>query len=132
MARPAPFLKPLRQVAHPPLRLEDTRNGAVLAGRVLAAFDSAARRTGLLKYDAMPEDAALVIAPSNGIHTFFMRFAIDVVFVDRLGKVMALRHHLGPWRVAVAWRAYAVIEMAAGTLQRTGVQRGDFLDLRPA
>jgi hypothetical protein len=132
MARPAPFLSLLRQAVHPPPRLENTRTGAVLAGRVLAAFDSAARRTGLLKHDAMPEDAALVIAPSNGIHTFFMRFAIDVAFVDRHGKVLAVRHNLVPWRIAVSWRAYAVIEMAAGTLQRSGTGRGDLLGLRRA
>jgi uncharacterized membrane protein (UPF0127 family) len=131
MARRPNFLQPLKQSAAPLHRLERSSTGAVLAARVLTAFDSSSRRTGLLKYDAMPDQAALVIAPTNAIHTFFMRFAIDVAFIDRSGKVVAGRHALVPRRMAMAWRAHAVIEMAAGTLARAGVVPGDSLALVP-
>jgi uncharacterized membrane protein (UPF0127 family) len=131
MAGRPSFLKPLTKASAPLHRLESPRTGAVVAARVLTAFDSASRRTGLLKSDAMPEEAALVIAPTNAIHTFFMRFAIDVAFIDRAGKVVAVRHALVPRRLAMAWRAHAVIEMAAGTLARAGVVPGDSLALIP-
>lgn len=129
MARRPSFLQPLKQASAPAHRLENPRTGIVLAGRVLTAFDSASRRTGLLEYDAMPDEAALVIAPTNAIHTFFMRFAIDVAFIDRSGTVVAVRHALVPRRMAMAWRAHAVVEMAAGTLARAGIVPGDSLAL---
>ena len=73
----------------------------------------------------MPAGTAMIIAPTNAIHTFFMKFAIDVLFVAKDGSVLKVRHAVRPWRMSAAWRAHAVIELAAGTLQRTIVQEGD-------
>jgi hypothetical protein len=94
---------------------------------LLRAFDSASRRRGLLKRDFLPEGSALVIAPTNAIHTFFMRFAIDVAFVARDGRVLTVRRAMPPWRMAGAWGGYAVVELAAGALDRAAVQPGDLL-----
>ncbi len=99
--------------------------GTVLADRIETAFDSAARNRGLLGRDTVPEDGAMVIAPSNAIHMFFMRFAIDAVFVARDGRVVKTRAGLRPWRMAVAWRAFAVIEGPVGMIERTGTRVGD-------
>lgn len=110
-------------------RLVNATNGQLLARDVSAAVDSASRRQGLLGLAAMPEGSALVIAPSNAIHTFFMRFAIDVAFVARDGTVVAVRHGLAPWRLAAAWRGYAVIELPAGVLARSMTRPGDRLHL---
>ena len=105
--------------------LTNTRNDRIVADTLLRAFDSASRRRGLLKRDFLPEGSALVIAPTSSIHTFFMRFAIDVAFVARDGRVLKVRRAMPPWRMAAAWRAFAVVEMAAGALDRAGVQAGD-------
>jgi uncharacterized protein len=102
----------------------------VVASHVLTAFDSDARRTGLLKHDHLPEGDALVIAPCNAVHTFFMKFPIDVAFVTRDGRVIKIRSRVAPWRIAASLRAYAVIELAAGTLERTDTARGDRLEVK--
>ena len=120
------FLKPLRDgaIAH---RIINQRNHQVIATEVVAAFDSKTRRTGLLKHESLRDGSALVIAPTNAIHTFFMRFDIDVVFVQRDGKIVKVRHAMPPWRMAGALRGYAVVELPSGTCARTGTGVGDIL-----
>lgn len=85
-----------------------------LARAARLAGDSASRRQGLLGRDALDEDDALVIAPTQGIHTFGMRFPIDVVFVDRAGTVLSVSSAVRPSRVRLCWRAFAAIELGPG------------------
>jgi uncharacterized membrane protein (UPF0127 family) len=103
------------------------RTGAVLADVVEAAIDSPSRRRGLLGRDELREGHALVLAPCNAVHTCLMRFAIDVAFVTRDGRVLKTVEQLRAWRVAVLLRAFATIELPAGVLRRHGVVRGDRL-----
>jgi uncharacterized membrane protein (UPF0127 family) len=105
----------------------DSRTGRVIAATVAGAFDSATRNKGLLGRDSMTPGSAIVIAPTSAIHTWFMRFDIDVAFVDRDGRIMKTRHNLRPWRVFGAFRAFAAIELPAGTLASAGVEPGDTL-----
>ena len=72
----------------------------------------------------------MIIAPSNAIHTFFMKFPIDIAFVGRDGRVRKIRQALPPWRMSAALRAYAVIELPAGAIQRSGTVAGDTLVIR--
>lgn len=74
----------------------------------------------------------MVIAPTNAIHTFFMRFAIDVAFVAKDGRVVKIVRDLRPWRLAAAWGGFAVVEMAAGELARRSVAVGDSLCVEAA
>jgi hypothetical protein len=74
----------------------------------------------------------LAIAPCNSIHTFFMRFTIDVLFVRRDGEVARVALAVRPWRIALSPRAHAVVEMAAGSIGPTGTRVGDVLALVPA
>jgi uncharacterized membrane protein (UPF0127 family) len=99
----------------------------VLATRVETAFDSATRRRGLLGRTTFDGDTALIIAPCCGVHTFFMRMAIDVVFASRDGLVIKTYSQLRPWRVAFAFRAFAAIELPAGSVTLRRIQRGDRL-----
>lgn len=110
--------------------IRNVSKGCLLARHVSTAFDSQARRTGLLKHAQLPAGHALVIAPCNAIHTFFMRFAIDVLFVARDGRVLKVRSHVEPWRIAASLRAHAVIELASGTAQHTGTVAGDTLEVQ--
>jgi uncharacterized membrane protein (UPF0127 family) len=102
-----------------------------LATTVEAALDSASRKRGLLGRDALAPGAALVIAPSNGVHTFFMKFAIDVVFVARDGRVVKIARAVKPGRVSLALRAFAVVELAAGAAETAELRVGDRLSVRP-
>src|SRR5688572_9478030 len=121
------FLDPILRSDPSSFTLTNTRSNRVLATTLLTAFDSDSRRRGLLKQDSMAEGSALIIAPSNAIHTFFMRFAIDVAFVARDGRVLSVRRGLPPRRIAAAWRGFAVVELASGALDRADVRPGDTL-----
>lgn len=123
------FLTPLLRDSSHPYRLVNERTGRVLAEHLIAAFDSTTRRKGLLARDTFPRGSAMIIAPTNAIHTFFMKFAIDVLFVAKDGRIVKLRRALPPWRIAAAWRAQSVIELAGGVLEEAGVEPGDRLAL---
>lgn len=114
-------------------RLVDVATGATVVGRLRAAFDSASRRTGLLGRDAWPDGEGLVIAPCQFVHTVAMRFPIDVLCVRRDGTIEKLTTRVPPWRIAGAWRAFAVIETAASALgaRRPGLAPGDRVTVEP-
>jgi uncharacterized membrane protein (UPF0127 family) len=123
------FLNPLLRSNAGPFALTNTRNGHVVADTLLTAFDSTSRRRGLLKHKSLEEGSALIIAPSNAIHTFWMQFAIDVAFVTKEGRVVKVCSTVVPWRIAVAWRAHAVVELPAGALALSDTRRGDLLQV---
>ena len=107
------------------MKLIHDRTQAVIASSVELALSRKARRTGLLGRAAIDPGAALVLAPCCAVHTAFMRFPIDVLFMDRTGCVMRVIHGLQPWRAAASVQAYAVVELAAGVLARFDVGAGD-------
>lgn len=123
------FLDPLDQLSDP--TLVNAQTGAVVAGSVEIARTRAARRRGLLGREGLPRGWALVIARCKAIHTIGMRFAIDVVFVDADGCVRKIVRGLGPRRIAIAPRAWAAIELAAGELRPDRLSVGDRLCLAP-
>ena len=126
------FLAPLLADGAGPFELVNSRRGSVLATRVEGAFDSASRRRGLLGRDSLPDGAAIVIAPCNAVHTWFMRFPIDVVFVMRDGRVAKTCVGVKPWRVAGSLRAFATVELASGSVRRFGLLPGDHLVVQSA
>jgi uncharacterized protein len=115
-----------------PYALHNVRTGAVIASRVELAADSASRRRGLLGRDAFEPGSGLIIAPCSAIHTFSMRFAIDVVFVARDGRVKKTYAAVPAGRIAFSAGAFAVIELPAGTLARRHAAPGDVVELVPA
>jgi uncharacterized protein len=125
----ANFLLPLIRYADRSFELWNTRTDRLIAQSVIPACESDARRKGLLGRDSFAKGSAMVIAPSNAIHTFFMRFPIDAVFVRRNGVVVKVRRNIPPWRAAGALWAYAVIELPAGTLAADDVRVGDVLTM---
>ena len=128
---PKSFLSPLLKSSQLAFKLINRRNGHVLATQVLTAFDSKSRRRGLLGIDGFQPGSALIIAPTNAIHTWFMRFPIDVAFVARDGRVVKVRHQMRPWRMSAAIRGYAVIELPAGALAAADTVADDVLSLEP-
>jgi uncharacterized membrane protein (UPF0127 family) len=69
----------------------------------------------------------MLLTPESSVHMLFMRFPIDVVFLDRDHKVVGLRHGLRPWRIAGERGAYATLELPAGTAAATEIKEGDVL-----
>ena len=125
------FLSPLLSDPEAPQHLVNVGRGTVLATRIETAFDSAARNRGLLGREGLPPGSAMVIAPSNSVHMFFMRFPLDIVFAARDGTVLKACPNVRPWRIALAWRAFAVIEGPVGMIGQTGTMPGDKLAVRP-
>jgi len=109
------------------MRLINARTGSPVASLVEVAVTRADRRRGLLGRDGLDQSAALILAPCAAVHTVFMRFPIDVVFVDRDGRVRTIIRNLQPWRVAASPRAYAAVELAGGV--ERDLIRGDRLYL---
>ena len=130
MAKPMKsFVDPLLRSSQAPFALTNARNNRIVARTLLTAFDSASRRRGLLEHESLEEGTALIIAPSNAIHTFSMRFAIDVAFVSRDGQVVKVSPAVAPWRIAASWRGFAVVELCAGALAASDTQPGDRLQV---
>ena len=102
---------------------------SVLIGDAVAVADtSKKRRTGLLKHSGLQAGEGLWIVPCEAVHTWGMKFPIDVVFLNRKRKVLKLRKEMGKRRIAVCLWAHSVLELPAGTLSRTGMQKGDQLE----
>jgi uncharacterized membrane protein (UPF0127 family) len=103
--------------------------GVVLADSADLADTSAKRRVGLLKHTELKQGKGLWIVPCESVHSFFMKFTIDVLYLDRAKKVRGMRPNMKPWRLSACLPAHSVLELPAGTIERTGTQKGDQLSL---
>ena len=110
-------------------RLMNSRTGCVVAFDVELATTRAERRRGLLGRDWLHPHEGIVLAPCMAVHTAFMRFPIDVVFIDSDGKAVQIVHELSPWRITASLRARAVVELASGTAAAEDIRIGDHLYL---
>ena len=113
----------------PRMALVNQRTDEALADRIELAVTRNDRRKGLLGRDVFETSSALIIAPCFSIHTMFMRFDIDAVFVDDDGRAVKVVQGMGPWRLAVQPFAHAVVELPAGSLRERPVDVGDRLYL---
>lgn len=100
----------------------------MVADSALVADTSAKRRTGLLKHAGLAEGEGLWIVPCEAVHTFRMKFAIDIAFLSKRRVVRKVRHAVPPRRIAVDLLAHSVLELPAGTLRATGTMPGDRLE----
>ena len=105
-------------------------SGAVLARDVRTAKTLWARFWGLMGRSRLAQGEALLIDPCYSVHTFFMRFPIDIVWVTRQGVVLKVRESVPARRVSGALRAYAVVELAGGAARKGDLTVGDRLELR--
>ncbi len=88
------------------------------------------RMVGLLRHKKLGSEEGLWIESCNSIHTFFMRFPIDAVFLDANGVVLRIYKNLSPWRMSgLHWRARSVLELCAGSTDRLNLQTGEALEL---
>ena len=107
--------------------IRNQTRGTVLGSAIDLADTSAKRRVGLLKHDHLGPGEGLWIVPCESVHTFFMKFAIDLVYVDKKHRVRKVRHAVGPWRLSACLTAHSIIELPAGVARETGTVAGDEL-----
>ncbi|PKQ27493.1 MAG: hypothetical protein CVT63_07735 [Candidatus Anoxymicrobium japonicum] len=111
-------------------RLVNVTRGAVLATDAHFAMTGRERRRGLLGRDSMNAGEAMLFPRRRQVHTFGMRFEIDVLFLDRAGKALRCVHNMKSWRLSPwALRARATIELPAGTLGRSGTEVSDIIQI---
>lgn len=116
-----------------PLIARNLDTGAVVADKVAVADTRATRAVGLLKRSGLDPGEALWIVPSRGVHTFWMRFAIDIVALDDRGVVIDQVSELRPWRIRLPRRGTAgVLELPTGTLAASGTALGHRIEFETA
>lgn len=111
------------------LRIRNLTKGTTLAERADIADTSATRQRGLLKHTGLAEGEGLWIVPCEGVHSFFMKFAIDVVFINRKRIVTKVRPNMVRSRIALSVRAHSTIELPVGTIEKSRTGVGDQLEL---
>lgn len=113
------------------MKLINTHTGCILASRVEFATTFLARLKGLLGRSSLPQNAALVLCPCSSIHTFFMKFPIDVVFLDSNFKVVEVIENIPPFRFSrIVKGARLAVELPAGTISKTGTLPGHQIELK--
>jgi uncharacterized membrane protein (UPF0127 family) len=110
------------------LRVRNQSKNTILGDRVGIADTSATRRTGLLKHSRLEPGEGLWIAPSEAVHTFGMKFSIDVLFLDKKRKVLKIRNDMVRSRMAICLRAHSVLELPSGTATAMQTAVGDQLE----
>jgi uncharacterized protein len=106
-------------------------DGTQVCGRCSLADSAPTRLKGLLGRDRLEHGEGMLLRPAPAIHTCFMRFPIDAVFLDRGLQVVGVTPELRPWRWARRAGARAVLELGAGEADRLGVRAGERLKLSP-
>lgn len=114
------------------MRIRNTTRGVLLGDAVLTASDSRTRRTGLLKHSELRPGEGLYIVPCEAVHTFGMKFPIDVLFLSKKKKVLKIRKDMAKRRIAFCLWAHSVLELPAGMADQTGTLPGDQLEFERA
>ncbi|HTP31004.1 MAG TPA: DUF192 domain-containing protein [Candidatus Acidoferrales bacterium] len=111
------------------VQVRNQTRSVLLGGSIDIADSSSKRRTGLLKHDRLEPGQGLWIVPCESVHTFFMKFPIDLVYLDRKRKVRKVRKAVPAWRLSACLTAHSILELPAGTVEKTGTQVGDVLEI---
>jgi len=102
--------------------------GTILAEKAEVADTSAKRRTALLKHSGLEPGEGLWIAPCEAVHSFGMKFAIDVVYLDRKKRVRKIRKEMVPRRLSACLSAHSVLELPVGMIESSRTEPGDQLE----
>jgi hypothetical protein len=104
--------------------------GSVLVDKGQVADNFWTRLKGLIGKRELPLGYGLLIAGCKGVHCMFMSMPIDIIYVDKQDQIVAIDAHMRPWRIGRIYRkSHYVLEVPAGTAQRTGASVGDQLQV---
>lgn len=112
------------------MKITNLSKNRILAEEVILARSFFKRLKGLLGYKLLGPKQGMILLPSNSVHTFFMHFPIDILFVDKNNKVIMAISSLKPFSLTpICWRSKYIIELPAGVIQSTSTEKGDALAL---
>jgi uncharacterized membrane protein (UPF0127 family) len=109
-------------------RVVNLTRSTVLAESLEVADTHPSRRKGLLGRPSLSPGEGLWIIPCESVHTFFMAFAIDLIYLDRNNRIKKLRNEVVPWRISACLSAHSVLELPRGTIRTTQTQPEDELE----
>lgn len=119
----------LKSSNQPLLIIRNLTRSTELATRAELAHSGAKRSKGLLGRKSLPPGGGMWIIPCESVHTFFMQFPIDLVYLDHKLRIKKIRDSVGPWRLSACLSAHSIIELPAGTIRNTRTERGDILEI---
>lgn len=114
------------------LKVANLTRSTILATALDVADTGPKRNKGLLGRTSLPPGEGLWILPCESVHTFFMKFPIDLIYIDRNNKVKKVRNSVPAWRLSACLSAHSILELPAGTIKRTETQPGDTLEFTQA
>ena len=114
------------------LQVSNLTRGTVLATSLEVADSGPKRNKGLLGRKHLAPGEGLWIVPCESVHTFFMQFAIDLVYLDRNHRIKKICNSVPAWRLSACLSAHSILELPAGTIRDTQTQAGDTLEFAPA
>ena len=110
------------------IRVTNRDRGTVLAEAADVADTSAKRRTGLLNHTKLDPGEGLWISPCESVHSFGMKFSIDVVYLDKQKKVKKVRREMVARRISACFTAHSVLELPVGVIDASRTEPGDQLE----
>jgi uncharacterized protein len=113
------------------LRVTNLTRGTMLATSLEVADSGAKRNKGLLGRKGVDAGGGLWIVPCESVHTFFMQFPLDLVYLDRKNVVKKIRENVPAWRLSMCLSAHSILELPAGTIRATQTERGDMVEFAP-
>lgn len=114
------------------LRVVNVTRNTQLAAHVEVADTGAKRSKGLLGRASLAPGEGLWIVPCESVHTFAMRFSLDLVYLDRQHRIRKVRRNVPPWRISACLTAHSILELAAGAVGEQDAQPGDLVEFYPA
>jgi len=127
-----------RLVARPPatpdarMRVANLTRHSLLATQLEVADSASKRSKGLLGRKLLAPGEGMWIVPCESVHTFAMKFPIDLVYLDRNLRIKKVRNAVPPWRLSACLSAHSILELPAGAIRNTRTQAGDLLEISPA
>ena len=119
-----------KRIEHGHMNIYNSTQNNLIADDVKVAENFFTRSIGLLSRKSISDNEALIIKPCCSIHTFFMKFAIDVLFVNRKNKIVGLYENVSPNQILpIYFSSYYVVELAAGQISNKNIQKDDIISL---
>jgi len=114
------------------VQIFNVTKGVVIAQQAKIASSLGERMKGLLGKRSLSANEALILKPCSSIHTFFMRFPIDIIFLDRDSKVKRVIQNMPPFRLSrLVFGAREVIELPSGVIANTKTEVDDLIEIQP-
>ena len=114
------------------LQVSNLTRNTVLATCMELADTGPKRNKGLLGRQGLPPGGGLWIIPCESVHTFWMQFPIDLVYLDRKKRIKKLRSSVPPWRLSACLSAHSILELTSGAIKSSQTEIGDTLEISPA